>query len=113
MPRTQTWEVLVDRHIALAKQCQMSDCGKVLEKLLITPTFDTFKENGDGCVNDGNNIEIRSLYKDTVLAGRKAYDAFHEVIKGFMEDKPEEGAWEERIGTEAVLNQRFPSRGAG
>lgn len=81
----------------------MLDCGETKEKPLSTPTFETLVHNGDGNDRDKSKADIRSLYKDTVLAGRKAYDAFHEVIEALEKDRSKDDTWEENIGTAAIL----------
>lgn len=97
----------MDERVAQAKQCQISDCTETLEKLLLTPTSDVLTQNGKGGVLEDSKSknEIRALHKDTILVGRKAYDAFHEIIDGFKKDNPKEDAWEERIRTAAIMTK--------
>lgn len=102
------WEALMDERVAQAKQCQISDCTETLEKILLTPNYDILTgQNGQGGVADDSESknEIRALHKDTILAGRKAYDSFHEIIEGFKKDNPKEDAWEERIRTAAIMTK--------
>lgn len=108
MSGQHAWEALMDERVAQAKQCQISDCTETLEKLLLTPTCDILNKNGKGGVQDDSESknEIRALHKDTILVGRKAYDAFHEIIEGFKKDSPkEEDAWDERIRTAAIMTK--------
>lgn len=108
MTATETWESLVDEHIALAKECQKSDCPETLEKLMLTPTFDAVVHNGgtDGDGGDDSSsetkLDIRALQKETVQAGRKAYDAFHEVVEGLKKGTPKDD-WEDKIGAAAMV----------
>lgn len=99
----------MDERVAQAKQCQISDCTETLEKLLHTPTCDILTgQNGQGGVaqdNESKNDEIRALHQDTIVAARKAYDAFHKIIEGFKKDKPKEDAWEERIRTATIMTK--------
>lgn len=108
MSGQHAWEALMDERVAQAKQCQISDCTETLEKLLLTPTCDILTgKNGKGGVTEDSESknEIRALHKDTILAGRKAYDAFHEIIEGFKKYEPKEDAWEERIRTAAIMTK--------
>lgn len=103
MSATNSWEVTMDERIALAKECQTSDCAETLGKLLMTPTFDAVVQNGEDGDSSDSRIEIRALHQDTVMAGRKAYEAFHETIDELKKDGPKEDAWEEKIGAAALL----------
>ncbi|CAN8096152.1 unnamed protein product [Discula destructiva] len=98
----QGWESLVDDRIALAKECQKSDCAETLEKLLLHPTFDAIVKNGNDDESGDDRVEIRALHKDAVQAGRKAYDAFHDVVEGLKKETPNED-WEETIGAAGLM----------
>lgn len=97
----------MDERVARAKQCQISDCHETLEKLLLMPDRDILTRNVEGGVEeDGKSKnEIRALHNDTILAIRKAYNAFHDIIEGLKKDKPNEEAWEEKIQTAAIMTK--------
>lgn len=102
MTASESWETLVDERIALAKECQKPDCGETLEKLLLSPTFDSVVQNGTDGDSCDSKVDIRGLHKDTVHAARKAYDAFHEVIEALKKEAPKED-WEEKIGAAGLM----------
>lgn len=103
MTATESWESLIDERIVLAMECVESDCYETLEKLLSAPTTpNAVVQNGNDGDSCDSEIEIRALHQDTVRAGRKASDAFHEVVEGLKKEKPKED-WEEKIGAAGLL----------
>lgn len=99
MTAPASWETLVDERIALAKECQKSDSSETLEKLLLSPTFDSVTQHG---ADSDSKVAIRGLHKETVHTARKAYDVFHELIENLKKEKPKDD-WEEKIGAAGLM----------
>lgn len=112
---TKPWEAIIDDRVKLAHECAKSDCAETLEKLLVSPTYDTIaqqqqQKNGGspdddddmgGGDSDDSRAELRALHKATVHAGRTAYDVFHAVIEKLKEDTPKD--WEDKIAAAGVM----------
>ncbi|KAF3771087.1 hypothetical protein M406DRAFT_326487 [Cryphonectria parasitica EP155] len=96
------WEAIINEHIVLAKRCQTTSFHDAPEKLfphasLEPPQVDTSTNTSP------INLKLIDLHRDTVRAGRKAYGKFHAVIEGLKTERPKEDAWEDKIGSAAII----------
>lgn len=97
MTGAESWETIIDERITLARQCHNPELQEAIKDMLARPTHDDVAH--DGSAKD----LLRALHEETVRAGRKAYDKFHGAVEAPKTEKPDEEAWEHKIGSAAVV----------